>query len=62
MVLIVRGMLWFGLYLFLILLPLATAALVRPARVSPGLLGEIGVGAGFVGLALMCSSRALLWV
>ena len=57
---IVRGMVWFGLYMFLILLPLATAAIASPSRVSPGLLGEIGVGLGFVGLALMCLEFALI--
>jgi hypothetical protein len=60
MALIVRGMVWFGLYLFLVLLPLATAALSGPERVSPGLIGEIGVGVGFVGLALMCLEFALI--
>jgi hypothetical protein len=60
MTLIVRGAVWFGLYLFLILLPQATAALTGPARVSPGLLGEIGVEVGFVGLALMCLEFALI--
>jgi predicted ferric reductase len=60
MTLIVRGIVWFGLYMFLILLPLATAAIAGPARVSPGLLGEIGVGVGFVGLALMSLEFALI--
>jgi predicted ferric reductase len=60
MTLIVRGTVWFGLYLFLILLPLATAALARTARVSPGLISEIGVGVGFVGLALICLEFALI--
>jgi predicted ferric reductase len=58
--LIVRGTVRFGLYLFLILLPPATAALAGPSRVSPGLIGEIGVGVGFVGLALMCLEFALI--
>ena len=60
MTLIVRGIVWFGLYLFLILLPLATAALAAPDRVSPGIIAEIGVGAGFVGLSLMCLEFALI--
>ncbi len=60
MILIVRGILWFGLYLFLILLPLATAAISDPSRVSPPLIVEIGVGVGFVGLALMCLEFALI--
>ena len=60
MTLIVRGILWFGLYLFLILLPLATAGLANPARVSPPFIVELAVGAGFVGLALMCLEFALI--
>ncbi len=60
MTLIVRGALWFGLYLFLILLPLVTAAISAPARVAPSFSVELGVGAGFVGLALMCLEFALI--
>ena len=60
MTLIVRGMVWFGLYMFLILLPLATAAISNPARQSPPFLVALGVGAGFVGLALMSLEFALI--
>jgi predicted ferric reductase len=60
MILIVRGMLWYGLYLFLILLPLGTAALVDTGRVSPPFMVEIAVGAGFVGFALMSLEFALI--
>lgn len=60
MTMIVRGALWFGLYFFLILLPLATAAISSPARVAPSFIVELGVGAGFVGLALMCLEFALI--
>jgi hypothetical protein len=60
MTMIVRGILWFGLYLFLTLLPLATAAIARPSRVAPSFTVELGVGAGFVGLALMCLEFALI--
>lgn len=60
MILVVRGIIWYGLYFFLILLPLATAAIADPARVSPPLLVEIGVGAGFVGLALMALEFSLI--
>ena len=59
MILIVRGIIWYGLYLFLILLPLATAALVNPDRMSQPLLVELAVGAGFVGFALMASNNFL---
>ena len=60
MTMIVRGALWFGLYLFLILLPLATALIAAPSRVAPSFTVELGVGAGFVGLALMCLEFALI--
>lgn len=60
MLLIVRGIIWYGLYLFLILLPLLTAALSDPARLSPSLLVEIAVGAGFVGFSLMALEFALI--
>lgn len=53
MIFVVRGIIWYGLYLFLILLPLATAAIANPARASQPLLVEIAVGAGFIGFALM---------
>ena len=58
--LIVRGTLWFGLYLFLVLLPLATAVLSNPDRAAPSPLIALGVGAGFVGFALMALEFALI--
>ena len=60
MILIVRGIIWYGLYLFLILLPLATAALANPARNSQPLIVELAVGAGFIGFALMSLEFALI--
>jgi predicted ferric reductase len=60
MILIVRGIVWYGLYLFLILLPLATASLAAPERVSQPLLVQIAVGAGFVGFSLMALEFALI--
>lgn len=38
MILIVRDIIWYGLYLFLTLLPLATATLAEPERASQTLL------------------------
>jgi predicted ferric reductase len=58
--LIARGAIWFGLYLFLILLPLVTAAIFRPDSLSPSTLTEIGVGLGFVGFAIMATEFALV--
>jgi predicted ferric reductase len=60
MILIARGIIWYGLYLFLVILPLATAAIADPDRLSQPLLIEIAVGAGFVGFALMSLEFALV--
>jgi predicted ferric reductase len=60
MLLIVRGIIWYGLYLFLILLPLLTAALSDPTRASQPFLVELAVGAGFVGFSLMALEFALI--
>lgn len=60
MSLIMRGIFLHGLYLFLILLPLATAARVTSARVSQPLLVELAVGAGFIGFAIMAMEFALI--
>ena len=60
MILIVRGIIWYGLYLFLILLPLATAVLVDPARNFQPFWVEVAVGAGFIGFALMSLEFALV--
>ena len=60
MILIVRGILWYGLYLFLILLPLVTAILAQSTRASQPFLIELAVGAGFVGFALMSMEFALI--
>jgi predicted ferric reductase len=58
--LIVHGILWFGLYLFLILLPLITAVLSNPDRAAPSPMIALGVGAGFVGFSLMAMEFALI--
>ena len=58
--LMVRGILWFGLYLFLVLLPLITAVLSNPDRTAPSPLVALGVGLGFVGYALMALEFALI--
>lgn len=60
MILIVRGIIWYGLYLFLILLPLLTGMLAQPDRASQPFLIELAVGAGFVGFALMALEFALI--
>ena len=60
MLLIVRGIIWYGLYLFLILLPLATATVANPDRIAQSLIVELAVGAGFVGFAIMALEFALI--
>lgn len=60
MILIVRGIIWYGMYFFLILLPLLTAALADPARVQQTFLVETAVAAGFIGFALMTLEFALI--
>ena len=60
MIMIARGILWYGLYLFLVLLPLVAAGLSNPGRVSQPLLVEIAVGAGLIGFSLMSLEFALI--
>ena len=60
MLLIVRGIFWYGLYLFLILLPIAMATVAAPARAAQPFLVEVAVGAGFVGFSLMALEFALI--
>jgi predicted ferric reductase len=60
MILIARGIKWYGIYLFLVLLPLVTALVSNPDRISQPLLVEIAVGAGFIGFSLMAMEFALI--
>jgi predicted ferric reductase len=60
MLLIVRGIIWYGLYLFLILLPIGMAAVAAPARAAQSFLVEVAVGAGFIGFSLMALEFALI--
>lgn len=59
MELIVRGTIWFGFYIFLVLLPLVIGAVFRPLGGLPFLL-ELGVACGYVGLAIMAFEFALI--
>ena len=56
----VRGIIFFGIYIFLITLPLDTALLANPTRVPKPFIVEIAVGAGFVGFSLMALEFALI--
>ena len=60
MILIIRGLMWYGLYLFLVLLPLLTAVVSESDRISQPLLVEIAVGAGFIGFSLMALEFSLI--
>ena len=60
MILIVRGIIWYGFYLFLVLLPLLTAIASNPDRITQPFLVEIAVGAGFVGFSLMALEFTLI--
>ncbi len=60
MIFIARGIIWYGLYLFLVILPLATAIISDPTRVDPSFVTAIGIGAGFIGFSLMSLEFALI--
>ena len=60
MILIVRGIIWYGMYFFLIMLPLITASVADPARARQSFLVETAVAAGFIGFALMALEFALI--
>ena len=57
--LIIRGTIWFGLYVFLVLFPLVIGAVFHPARGRSFSL-ELGVACGYVGLAIMAFEFALI--
>ena len=46
----VRGIIFFGIYVFLVTLPLGTALISNPSRTPGTLLVNIAIGAGFSGL------------
>lgn len=58
--LIVRGAVWFVVYLFLILFPLVVAAVADPIEVPRPFLVEVGVALGAVGLSIMAFQFALV--
>jgi predicted ferric reductase len=60
MILIIRGILWYGLYLFMILLPIGMATVAAPARAAQPFLVEAAVGMGFIGFSLMALEFALI--
>ena len=60
MTLIVRGIFWFGLYAFLVTFPLLAAVLAAPRGGSSSFLANVGVGAGYLALAMMALEMALV--
>ena len=56
----VRGIIFFGIYLFLVTLPLGTALISNPSRTPGTLLVNIAIGAGFLGYSLMALEFALI--
>jgi len=60
MILIARGIRWYGLYVFLVLLPLVTAFASGANGISQPFLVETAVGLGFIGFSLMALEFALI--
>ncbi|HQR29510.1 MAG TPA: ferredoxin reductase family protein [Anaeromyxobacteraceae bacterium] len=60
MTLIARGIFWFGLYVFLVTLPLLAAVLAAPRGGAPSHLANAGVAAGYLALAMMALEMALV--
>ncbi len=58
--LIVRGVLWFGLYLAIILFPLVSGLVFFDARQAAGPLIMLAAAAGYIALALMATELALV--
>jgi predicted ferric reductase len=56
----VRGIIFFGIYIFLVTLPLETALISSPERVPGTFSINIAVGAGFIGFSLMALEFALI--
>lgn len=56
----VRGIIFFGIYVFLVTLPLSTALISNPSRTPGTMLVNIAIGAGFLGYSLMALEFALI--
>jgi predicted ferric reductase len=56
----VRGIIFFGIYVFLVTLPISTALISDPQRVQEEFIVELAVGAGFIGYSLMALEFALI--
>lgn len=58
--LIIRGVLWFGLYLAIILFPLVAGAVFFDPRQAAGPLVYLAAACGYIALALMATELALI--
>jgi predicted ferric reductase len=56
----IRGIIFFGIYIFLVTLPLETALISSPARTPASMIVNLAIGAGFIGLSLMALEFALI--
>lgn len=55
-----RGAVWFGVYLVLILFPLLVGSIFRPANVADSFLVNFAAALGYVGFAIMALELALI--
>ena len=60
MKILLRGAVWFGFYLVMILLPLLVGSIFRPAGASDSFLVNLSAGLGYVGFAIMALELALI--
>jgi predicted ferric reductase len=60
MTLIVRGIFWFGLYVFLVSFPLLAAVLAAPRGGSPSFAANLAIAAGWLALSMMALEMALV--
>jgi predicted ferric reductase len=58
--LIIKGVFWFGLYTFIVLLPLVVGAVSISAADSPGFVVALADALGYIGLSLMAFELALV--
>lgn len=58
--LIVRGVVWFGLYVSFIIFPLIAGAVFGDPARSPGILVDLAIALGYIALSLMATELALV--
>jgi predicted ferric reductase len=60
MKIMLRGAVWFGFYLVMILFPLIVGSIFRPSGASDSFLVNLSAGLGYVGFAIMALELALI--